>query len=90
MTIAESIRQKLQQDRRVVLEIKVIPKSQNTEIVGYLENGALKIKVAAAPERGKANDELCRFLARELGVPQRNVTVVQGQTSPQKRVQILL
>jgi uncharacterized protein (TIGR00251 family) len=90
VTIAETLKQKLLAEKRLVLQIKVIPKSPRNEIVGYLDDGALKIKVAAPPERGKANDELCRFLARELDVPQRNVSVIQGHTSHQKRVQALL
>jgi len=34
------------------------------------------VKVAAVPEKGKANDELIRFLPREAGVPRENVIVV--------------
>lgn len=68
--------------------VKVIPKSQRTEIAGELADGTLKIKVAAVPERGKANAALCAFLAREIGVPQANVEVVSGQTSAMKTVRI--
>jgi uncharacterized protein len=68
--------------------VKVIPKSSKTEIVGELADGTLKVKVAAVPERGKANDELCSFLARELGVQKSDVEVISGQTSPMKLVRV--
>lgn len=68
--------------------VKVIPKSPKTEIVGELGDGTLKIKIAAVPERGRANDELCAFLAKELGVPRAGVEVISGQTSPLKLVRV--
>ena len=71
-----------------VLRVKVIPKSAKTEITGELADGTLKVKVAAAPERGKANDALCVYLAREIGVRQSNVEVVSGRTSSMKSVRV--
>ena len=46
------------------LKVKVIPRSRKTEFAGEMEDGSVKIKVAAVPEDGKANKELCSFLAR--------------------------
>jgi uncharacterized protein (TIGR00251 family) len=54
-----------------------------------MADGALKVKVAAAPEKGKANGELCAVLARHFGVPARSVEVVAGAASTRKRVRIL-
>jgi len=68
--------------------VKVIPKSGRTEVAGTMSDGTVKIKVAAPPEKGKANAELCSFLAREFGVPQKNVQVIAGQTSPIKVVRV--
>jgi uncharacterized protein len=45
------------------ITVKVIPKSSRTELVGRLADGTWRIKVAAAPEKGKANKALCAFLA---------------------------
>ena len=72
----------------IEITVKVIPKSSKTEIVGRLSNGAWKVKVAAAPERGKANKALCEFLAEHFGVPQSRVRIVSGETSHIKRVRI--
>jgi hypothetical protein len=71
-----------------VLRVKVIAKSPKTGIAGELADGTLKIKVAAPPDKGKANAELCAFLAREIGVAAGAVEVVSGRTSPLKLVRV--
>ncbi len=71
------------------IRVKVIPKSSRNEVVGYLDDGTLKVKVAAAPEKGKANAELCSFLAKHFHVPARNVSVVSGEKSHRKLVRVL-
>ena len=48
----------------------------------------MKVKVTAAPEKGKANAEVCELLAREFGVSRRSVEIVRGETSPVKQVVI--
>ena len=45
------------------LRVKVIPKSSRTELAGILDDGTWKIKVAAVPEKGKANRAVCEFIA---------------------------
>jgi uncharacterized protein (TIGR00251 family) len=72
----------------VEFQVKVIPKSSRTELVGYLPDGTWKVKVAAAPEKGKANRALCEFLAEKLGVPKSRVKIVSGETSHLKRIHI--
>lgn len=80
---------RLQRDGHLTLEIKVIPRAQTSQVVEIMANGALKIKVNAIPEQGKANDEVCAVLAGFLQVPRRNVVVIHGHTSQQKRLRIL-
>ena len=70
------------------ITVKVTPKSSRTELVGKLPDGTWKVKVAAAPEKGKANRALCAFLADHFGVPQSRVQIVSGATSHLKRVRI--
>ena len=82
----------LQRDGILYLNIKVIPKASRTEFVELMEGPeggeVLKIKVAAVPEKGKANAELCRFLAGEFGVRKSGVSVVSGKMSQRKVVKI--
>jgi len=72
----------------VTLRIKVIPRSPRTEFSGELSDGTQKVKVAAPPDKGKANEELCRFLADHHQVPRSAVTILSGHTSPLKLVKI--
>jgi Uncharacterized conserved protein len=87
---AEDLRRKLLRDGSLVLDIKVIPRARFGEVSGLMTNGALKVKVTAVPEKGKANDEVCAVLAAYLGVPKRSVEVIFGRASQQKRVRVLL
>jgi uncharacterized protein (TIGR00251 family) len=71
----------------VEIQVRVIPNASRDEIVGW-HAGALKIKTAVAPESGKANQAICALLAKRLGLPKRAVSVLRGQTSPMKCLQI--
>lgn len=68
--------------------VKVIPKSSKTELVGYLPDGTWKVKVAAVPEKGKANRALCEFVAEKLGVAKSKVRIVSGESSKLKRIRV--
>jgi uncharacterized protein (TIGR00251 family) len=70
----------------MTLRVKVIPRSAKTEIVGEMSDGTLKIKIAAPPEKGKANAELIRFLAAYYGV--NRVEIISGHTASLKMVRI--
>jgi len=69
------------------LATKAIPNAPRREVVGWLGE-ALKVKVHAPPVEGRANEVLCEFLAGELGLPRRAVTVLRGGTSRQKLLRI--
>ncbi len=69
------------------LELKTIPNAPRDEVVGWLGT-ALKVKVHAPALEGRANDALLEFLAGELGVPRRTVTLVRGDKSRQKVIRI--
>ena len=71
----------------VVFTVKVVPGSSKTCIAGLL-GGMLKIKIAAPPEKGKANKCLVNFLAETFGVRKNDVKIISGQTNPVKRIQI--
>ena len=71
----------------VLLAVKVVPKASRDQIVGALGE-ALKVSVAAPPERGAANQAVCRVLAAALGVRVQQVCVESGHGSPRKIVRI--
>jgi uncharacterized protein (TIGR00251 family) len=76
-----------QQGPDVLLDVKVVPKSSRDRIVGELD-GALKIAVSAAPERGAANEAVRKLLAKALGLRIQQVTVESGHTNPRKTLRI--
>jgi len=63
------------------------PGAKRTEISG-IHGDALKVRVAAPPAEGRANDELVIFLAAALGVPKKSVAVVKGARSRRKTISI--
>ena len=69
------------------LAIKAIPNAPRNTVAGWLGD-ALKVKVHAPALEGRANEELCEFIAETLDLPKRAVTLVQGDKSRQKLVQI--
>lgn len=71
----------------VRIAVKAVPASRKDQIVGRLGD-RLKIKIAAPPEAGRANDALCRLLAQELGVKPASVQVIAGHSNPEKVVRV--
>jgi len=77
------------QDSRdgVVLTIHVQPKASKTACVG-IHGDAFKIRVAAPPVDGAANEALVRFLATEFSVPTADVQIESGASGRHKRVRL--
>ena len=71
----------------VTLRVRVQPRAPRTEITGE-HAGAIKVKVAAPPVDGKANEECRRFLAKLLGVSFGSVEIIAGESSRDKVVRI--
>lgn len=69
------------------LRLKVVPGAARSGVVGWL-GPALKIRVTAPPEKGKANAAVTALLAAELGLPPAAVKIVSGGGSPNKVVEI--
>jgi uncharacterized protein (TIGR00251 family) len=71
------------------ISIKALPGASKTEFAG-IKDGRLRVKVAAAPEGGKANAELVSFLAKALGCPARDVVLLRGEKSRLKTLALPL
>ncbi|OGN96868.1 MAG: hypothetical protein A2Y89_01485 [Chloroflexi bacterium RBG_13_51_18] len=67
------------------LTVKVTPNAGRNEITGF-KDGVLRVRIAAAPEKGKANKELTDFLADRLGIRGASVSIIKGQMSHIKMV----
>ncbi len=70
-----------------VLTVHVQPKASRTECVG-IHGNALKIRVAAPPIAGAANDELIRFIAGRCAIPRASVLIQSGAEGRHKRLRL--
>jgi uncharacterized protein len=69
--------------RGLLLTIKATPKAAHDEIAG-IRNGALLVKVTAAPEKGKANSAVITLLAKTIGIPKSAFELVSSDTDRNK------
>lgn len=69
------------------LKVRVVPGSSRDRIVGWLGD-ALKIKVTAPPEKGKANERVVELLAEALGIGIDDLEIASGHSSPSKVIAI--
>ncbi len=70
--------------RGVVLPVRAHAGARRNAILGERE-GALRVAVTAAPEKGKANRAIIDVLSKSLGVAKSSIELIAGETSPQKR-----
>ena len=70
-----------------LLDLKVYPGAAANKIMGW-NAGILKVRIKAPPEKGKANKELIRFLAKLLDIAPANIDLISGESSRNKRVRI--
>jgi len=70
-----------------ILDVRVIPRARRTAVDGE-RNGAVLVRLAAPPLEGAANLALVAFLAEALSVPRRQIAIVSGHKSRDKRVRI--
>jgi uncharacterized protein len=71
----------------VVIDVRVIPRAKRNEFAGE-RDGAIVVRLTAPPVEGAANHALIRFLSESFGIPRRNIQIVGGERSRQKRVAI--
>lgn len=69
------------------VRLRVVPNAKRSEFVGR-HGEALKVKIAAPALEGRANEELIDFLSEALGISRREVTLVSGEKSRDKLVEI--
>ena len=76
------------QDETLILRLHVQPRARCNQVSGlYMDR--LKVRIAASPANGKANDCLTSFLAEEFGITRGQVRLLSGHTGRDKRVAIV-
>jgi len=69
------------------LDIKAVPGASKSAL-GEIREGRLKVRIAAAPEDGKANEELRSFFAKTLRLPKKEITIEAGEKSRLKTLRL--
>ena len=69
------------------MRLKVVPKAARDEVIGWMGD-ALRLRVSAPPERGKANAAVLDWLSSAIGVSRTQMRLVAGATSERKVVEI--
>ena len=82
-------RKDLENKKEVYLRIKAHPNAAKTEVKEVLADDTVRINISAPPTRGKANQELIIFLAREFEILKNNVTIISGAKERLKLVKIV-
>jgi uncharacterized protein YggU (UPF0235/DUF167 family) len=84
----KELRRRVAAERVVTVDVKVTRRSQLAEVYDVTSGGVLKVKVRAAPERGRANQKVSEVLAAFLGVPRSGIKLVAGSSSQRKRFRV--
>lgn len=71
------------------LAVRVTPRASRNEIVEMLDDGTIKVRLAAPPADNEANQALIEFLADILGVPKSRLDIVAGATGRDKLIAVL-
>ena len=69
------------------MALRVQPRSRKNELAGE-RAGALLVRVTAPPVDGKANEAMSRLIAKRLGVPAGRVSIVRGESSRDKLLEV--
>ena len=71
------------------LAVRVTPRASRNEIVELLEDGTIKVRIAAPPSDNEANEALINFLSEVLGVPRSRLDIVAGASGRDKLISIV-
>jgi uncharacterized protein (TIGR00251 family) len=75
--------------RGAAIAVKVMPRARKTEVAGVMDDGTIKIRVAAPPAEGAANTALIAFLAETLGIARSQIDIVAGLSSERKLISLV-
>ncbi len=75
--------------RGAAITVKVTPRAKKTEVAGLMDDGTIKIRVAAPPVEGAANEALIAFLAQTFGLPKAQIDIVAGAASERKLISLV-
>ncbi len=72
----------------MILAVHVKPGARETKVESWRDEGTAIIAVAAPPVDGKANQELLRFLSKQLGIAKSLITIKRGHSGRVKHIEL--
>ena len=78
----------LANNKEIYLKVKVSPAAGRNALLGIMTDKTLKIAIAAAPDKGKANSELIKFLAESLAVRRYQIKIISGAGERLKLIKV--
>ena len=75
--------------RGSALAVRVTPRASRNEIVELLDDGTIKVRLAAPPSDNEANDALLAFFSDILGVPKSKLDIVAGSAGRDKLISVV-
>lgn len=85
----ENYKEELKDKGEIILKVKVHAKAKETRVKSILTDGVIKIDIQAAPEDGRGNEALFKFLSEEFIVPSDHIHILMGKFSADKTVKIV-
>ncbi len=82
-------KRQLKNKGELYLRVKVRPGAVRTAVIKAMDDETIKVNIAAPPVKGRANQELIRFLAKEFAVLKNNVKIVSGGSGRVKLVRVV-
>lgn len=82
------LRAQFDKEKVLTFNVKAVPRASRSEVVSMTLDGAMKVRVAAVPDKGQANEELREVLAKWFKVAKNNVELLRGETSQRKVLRI--
>ena len=74
-------------NKKLFIKLKIIPGSK-INFIDTVKNDELVIKIKAAPEKGKANKELIKYLSKKLKTAKSEIKIISGSTSRHKLISL--
>ena len=71
------------------LAVRVTPRASRNEVVELLDDGTIKIRIAAPPSDQEANETLIEFLSEILGIPKSRLDIVAGNVGRDKLISVV-
>ena len=78
----------MKEKESTIIHVRLQPGASKDEISGWMDDGALKIRVRSKPIEGKANENLIKYLSKLFSIPKKDVEITTGLKSRSKLVKI--